>query len=198
MSKQMQTLQPIVASHEIPKESREWECPWCFKGLPACTGQKQRHKSIQLHWKTDHPNEDTSVSAILKQRAKNMRELPGSQPQMIEGNAKRSISWTKRHADNRDLKRCGHQLVSFQPEPGTRNPEGWAGNAVYTCTQCWRFGPYSTFRCECKPYRWPKSFFDLTEKTKELLAEKWQTTVATATEFFTKNAGPAIKNKLQN
>ena len=97
-------LQPIVASHEIPKESREWECPWCFKGLPACTGQKQRHKSIQLHWKTDHPNEDTSVSAILKQRAKNMRELPGSQPQMIEGNAKRSISWTKRHADNRDLK----------------------------------------------------------------------------------------------
>ena len=117
---------------------------------------------------------------------------------MIEGNAKRSITWTKRHADNRDLKRCGHQLVSFQPEPGTWAPEGWAGNAVYTCTQCWRFGPYSTFRCECKPYRWPKSFFDLPEKIKELLSEKWQTTVATATDFFTKNAGPAIKNKLQN
>ena len=52
-------LQPIVASHETPKESREWECPWFFKGPPACTGQKQRHTSIQLHWKTDHPNEDT-------------------------------------------------------------------------------------------------------------------------------------------
>ena len=69
-------LQRIVASHEIPKETREWQCPWYFKGFSVCTGQKQRHKSIQLHWKIDHSNENTSLSAILKQRAKNMTELP--------------------------------------------------------------------------------------------------------------------------
>ena len=85
-------LEPIIATHEIPADARDWECPFCRKGLPSCSSVKQRQISIRLHWKTDHPNQDCSMKAVHQKRAEAQRANPAAEPGITAGNGKKLLA----------------------------------------------------------------------------------------------------------
>ena len=87
-------LEPIIATHEIPTDAGDWECPFCRKGLPSCSSVRQRQISIRirLHWKTDHPNQDCSVKAVHQKRAEAQRANPAAEAGITAGNGKKLLA----------------------------------------------------------------------------------------------------------
>ena len=60
-------------------------------------------------------------------------------------------TYKQKHAANRQLKRNKHRLVPFEPHWPTWPLEAkmWTNGPVFTCTRCWKFGPYNTSVGNC-------------------------------------------------
>ena len=123
------------------------------------------------------------MGAIHKQRAKRLREDPTSQPNLKIGNSTRSATYKQKHAANRQLKRNKHKLVPFEPHWPTwpLKAKMWTDGPVFTCTKCWKFGPYNISAVPCVK-RSTFNFHRLDSKSQGLLAKLWNTTVDKASK----------------
>ena len=68
---------------------------FCRKRLPQCDTPRIRAISIRHHWKTAHPNEDTSCAAVHSNRKENRRENPDAEPALTAGNKKKAANMSK-------------------------------------------------------------------------------------------------------
>eukprot|EP00435_Cladocopium_sp_Y103_P067145 s1007_g29.t1 len=175
---------PVIASDAIPQDARDWNCPWCNKGLPPCDTTRQREASIRLHLDTDHKGLDTSHSAILKQRAKLRREDPHREQRLTEGHRKRPESHKRKNAAARKLTRNKHDLVQISPHWDTWRQafqsKHMQQGPLFTCRKCWRFGPYHISHDKCTKLNISLNFDKLDMANKQYLAKQWKVSVKKA------------------
>lgn len=140
-------MQPVIATSAIPREARDWQCPWCDCGLPQCETKHQRAISIQKHYKDAHNRRmDKSQKAKLQAAAKRRKHDPVANERWLDVNKQKSESHRRLNEARRDLQTAGHDLVRFQPNLNT-----WTGTqrvatiARYTCKKCRRFTEYPEF-----------------------------------------------------
>ena len=140
-------VNPVIATSLLPPDQRDWTCPFCKCGLPACESDYQRSLSIKHHYATKHKRMKLSKARIHTQRAKLYRQNPELQPRLQAGHTSRSKAHKEKNKNDRDMKRGGHSLIHFDP-----NTETWPEQikpkelfSLVTCKVCWRFGRYSSF-----------------------------------------------------
>ena len=185
-------VNPVIATSLLPPDQRDWTCPFCKCGLPACESDYQRSLSIKHHYATKHKRMKLSKARIHTQRAKLYRQNPELQPRLQAGHMSRSKTHKEKNKNDRDMKRGGHSLIHFDP-----NTETWPEQikpkelfSLVTCKVCWRFGRYSSFGQQpCKPLcsrqglrTWP--LLDLTNK--KILAGLWNVRLEHAESYLSK------------
>eukprot|EP00438_Fugacium_kawagutii_P009490 Skav200300 [mRNA] locus=scaffold4329:63051:67384:+ [translate_table: standard] len=183
------TPEPVIATSELPMEQREWNCPWCNKGLPAIPSRWTKSLSVKHHYETEHHDIDTSATANHKQRAKNEGGNPNEFSRQHQGNRKRSETYKRIHASRRDFQKNGHNLVPFEPHRPTWDllsiDRGLKLMPVFTCTKCKRFGKYLFANEKCKVPR-TCIFHQLDDQNKQILANLWQISLEEANQIWVK------------
>ena len=191
---------PVIASRDIPSRARDWGCPFCRKGLPQCETLYIRATSTRHHWKTDHPNEDTSCAAVCRKRKENCHAGPEAEPTIKAGNKRKAAHMITRHAAKRDMSRNGHALIPFVP-----NWSSWKSSRVDAsnqvgpfsiCACCWRFGHYRIFTTECRAIKICFRWNPLENTNGRILAKLWNTSLTKANQDFGVDEDPPSIQKL--
>ena len=111
-------MQAVISTSAIPREARDWQCPWCDCGLPQCETKHQRAISIQKHYKDAHSRRiDKSQKAKGQAAAKRRKHDPVANERWLASNKQKSESQSRLNEARRDFQTAGHELVQFPTQP---------------------------------------------------------------------------------